>query len=110
MQQREFARYLRRNMTDAEQVLWRHLRDRQLAGAKFRRQQAIGPYVVDFVDFETRLIIEADGGEHNGSASDLLRDEWFASQGFRILRFWNNQILQETAAVLERIRIELKAE
>ena len=110
MQQREFARYLRRNMTDAERVLWRHLRDRQLAGAKFRRQQAIGPYVVDFVEFESRLIVEADGGQHNDSTSDLVRDAWLAAQGFRVLRFWNNQILQETAAVLERIRIELKAE
>ena len=76
-------------MTEAEHVLWRILRDRRFAGTKFRRQVPIGPYVADFACFNARLIIEADGGQHNESHSDAVRDAWFAAQGFRVLRFWN---------------------
>ena len=103
MQQREFVKRLRQEMTDAERVLWRRLRAKRLLGEKFRRQQPLGPYVVDFVHFGARLIVEADGGQHDGAVTDRVRDAWLAAQGFRVLRFWNNDILQNTEAVLERI-------
>jgi very-short-patch-repair endonuclease len=103
MDQRQFAKALRRNMTDAEQLLWRHLRAHRTCGQKFRRQQPIGPYIVDFVHFGARLMVEADGGQHNGSTEDAVRDAWLRSQGFRVLRFWNHDILQNTEAVLEAI-------
>jgi very-short-patch-repair endonuclease len=103
MDQREFARKLRRNMTDAERLLWRHLRAHRLDGQKFRRQHPLGPYVVDFVHLGARLIVEADGGQHNESNTDVVRDGWLQAQGFRVLRFWNNDILTRTDAVLEAI-------
>ena len=90
------ARDLRHNMTDAEHALWRI---RQFAGAKFRRQVFIGPYIADFICYEARLVIEADGGQHNESSSDSVRDAWFAEQGFRVLRFWNNDILNNPEGV-----------
>ncbi len=100
--QREFARTLRQNMTDAERLLWRHLRAHRLAGAKFRRQQPLGPYIVDFVHLGARLVVEADGGQHAGEA-DAVRDAWLRGQGFRVLRFWNNDILRQPQAVLAAI-------
>ena len=100
MDQKHFAKHLRRNMTDAEKLLWRHLRGHRLAGQKFRRQQPLGPYVVDFVHFGVRLIVEADGGQHNASEHDAQRDTWLKAQGFRVLRFWNNEILLNTDEVL----------
>jgi very-short-patch-repair endonuclease len=98
-----FSKFLRQNMTDAETLLWRYLRAHRLHGAKFRRQQPIGPYIVDYVHFEARLIVEADGGQHNDSHRDTRRDEWLSSQGFRVLRFWNNEILSNPESVLEQI-------
>lgn len=103
MDQRQFAKTLRHNMTDAEQLLWRHLRAHRLNSQKFRRQQPIGPYVVDFVHLGAKLIVEADGGQHNGSVGDTERDTWLKQQGFSILRFWNNDILNNTDAVLATI-------
>ena len=103
MQQRKFAKDLRQNMTDAEQLLWRHLRAHRLNGQKFRRQQPIGPYVVDFVHLGAKLIVEADGGQHSQSESDVVRDEWLTSQGFKVMRFWNNDVLSNTDAVLTAI-------
>ncbi|MBA1233646.1 endonuclease domain-containing protein [Stutzerimonas nitrititolerans] len=100
MDQKHFARQLRRNMTDAERMLWQHLRAHRLGGQKFRRQQLLGPYVLDFVHFGARLIIEADGGQHSESQHDALRDAWLKGQGFRVLRFWNNDILLNTEGVL----------
>lgn len=100
MDQQHFARYLRRNMTDAEKLLWRHLRAHRLAGQKFRRQQPMGIYVVDFVHFGARLVVEADGGQHNTSQHDAQRDAWLKEQGFRILRFWNSEILLNIEQVL----------
>ena len=100
MDQQNFAKHLRRNMTDAERLLWRHLRSHRLAGEKFRRQQPLGGYVVDFVHFGARLIVEADGGQHNTSHHDAQRDAWLKAQGFRVLRFWNNEILLNTDDVL----------
>ena len=103
MDQRQFTKTLRQNMTDAEQLLWRHLRAHRMDGQKFRRQQPIGPYIVDFVHFGLRLIVEADGGQHVDSDHDATRDAWLRNQGFTLLRFWNNDILHNTDAVLESI-------
>ena len=98
-----FAKDLRTHMTDAERLLWQHLRAHRLNGQKFRRQQPIGPYIVDFVHLGARLIVEADGGQHNDSATDQVRDAWLKAEGYRVLRFWNNDILQNPDAVLEEI-------
>lgn len=97
------AKSLRKSMTEAERRLWYRLRAHRLAGIKFKRQAVIGRYVVDFVCFERTLVIEVDGGQHDGQASDLDRDRWFADQGFRVLRFWNNEVLSNTDAVLNCI-------
>ena len=101
--QLRFAKTLRKDMTDAELLLWRHLRAHRLDGQKFRRQQPMGPYIVDFVHFGARLIVEADGGQHDGREQDAVRDRWLEQQGFRIMRFWNNDILQNPEAVLSSI-------
>lgn len=101
------SRILRKGATDAENRLWFHLKGKHLEGIKFRRQEPIGNYIVDFVAFEKRLIIEIDGGQHadeNEKHNDIERDEWLNSQGFRVLRFWNNEVLQNLAGVLETIR------
>jgi len=90
-------------MTYTERCLWRHLRAHHLADGKFKRQQPIGPYIVDFVCFRARLVIEVDGGQHQDSSTDRLRDLWLQEQGYRVLRFWNNEVLNELPAVLERI-------
>mgnify|MGYP000893519177 FL=1 len=103
MTARSFAKALRTTPTDAESLLWRHLRAHRLGGAKFRRQQPIGPYVADFVHFGARLVVEADGGQHNGSVHDAGRDAWMRAQGFTVLRFWNPEILNNTDAVLRTI-------
>jgi very-short-patch-repair endonuclease len=103
MESRDFAKQLRQNLTDAERVLWRHLRAHRFQGQKFRRQQPLGAYILDFIHFGAKLVIEADGGQHAESRRDAVRDAWLASEGFRVLRFWNDQILRETEAVLEVI-------
>jgi very-short-patch-repair endonuclease len=90
-------------MTDAERLLWSKLKANQL-GVKFRRQQPIENYIVDFVCFNKKLIIELDGGQHFESKKDRLRDKWFQRNGFRILRFWNNEVLGNIEGVLEVIR------
>ncbi len=105
------ARHLRKQSTDAEETLWRHLRNRQLAGYKFRRQAPLGKYIVDFLCYEQKLVIEIDGGQHQlRSKSDSERTNWLEAQGFRVVRFWNNQVLAETEAVLEAILRELQRE
>lgn len=104
----KFVKSLRQHMTEAENLLWQHLRGHRLNGEKFRRQQAIGPYVVDFVHFGARVVIEADGGQHNESPGDERREAWLKSQGFRILRFWNHEIFNETAAVLEAVLVAVE--
>jgi very-short-patch-repair endonuclease len=93
------ARGLRQNMTGAEHALWHILRNRRFARTKFRRQAPIGPYIADFVCYGARLVIEADGGQHCGSRRNEIRDAWFAAQGFRVLRFWNNEILKNPEGV-----------
>ena len=99
----QYARQLCQRMTDAEQLLWHHLRNRRLDGHKFRRQHPIGPYIVDFVHLQARLIIEADGGQHLASQRDPQRDAWLQAQGYRVLRFWNHDILQQPDTVLAAI-------
>ena len=96
------ARQLRKNMTDAERRLWYHLRARRFLGLKFRRQQPIGNYIVDFVCFEKKIIIEVDGGQHLEQQADYdaKRTSWLEGQGFRVFRFWNNDVLKDTDAVL----------
>ena len=85
------ARRLRRNPTDAEKRLWSKLRHKQLSGHRFRRQVPIGPYIVDFACLGARLIVEVDGGQHaNQIERDNARTAWLGGQGFRVLRFWNN--------------------
>ncbi|MCW8125311.1 endonuclease domain-containing protein [Microbulbifer halophilus] len=104
------ARDLRTNSTEAEKRLWYYLRARRFMGLKFRRQQPIGSYIVDFLCLDLKLIIELDGGRHSEQgAYDRRRDTWLQNQGFRVLRFWNNQVLSETPAVLEAIRHEALA-
>ena len=97
-------RELRKNMTAAERTLWRHLRLRQFAGYKFRRQQPIGRYIVDFVCFERKLVIELDGSQHSEQVPyGLERSAWLEKQGFRELGFWDNQVFNETDGVKETI-------
>jgi very-short-patch-repair endonuclease len=97
------ARALRRRSTLAERKLWRHLRSRSLAGFKFVRQEPIGPYVVDFVCREKRLVVEVDGGHHAESRRDVVRDRWFTDHRYRVLRFWNNEVLGNIEGVWETI-------
>jgi very-short-patch-repair endonuclease len=96
------AKKLRKNPTEAEKRLWYHLRARRFQRLKIRRQTPIGPYVVDFVSFQHRPVIEVDGGQHGGEA-DIKRDDWLKSEGFRVLRFWNNDVLKHTELVLAEI-------
>jgi very-short-patch-repair endonuclease len=101
------SRRLRAAQTDAEGVLWRHLRSRQLSGYKFVRQDPVGPFICDFVCREQRLIVEADGGQHAESAADMQRDRWLQAHGYRVLRFWNNDILGNLDGVLMTIAAAL---
>ena len=102
------ARGLRRRSTRAEFVLWRHLRDRQLAGFKFVRQEPIGPYFADFVCRERHLVVEVDGGQHADSAADGKRDAMLRDLGYRITRVWNNDVLGNIEGVLWMLRSELE--
>ena len=90
-------------MTDAETKLWYRLRSRQLNGHKFVRQEPIGPYTVDFVCRECRLIIEVDGGQHAANMRDVVRDKWLVAHNCRVLRFWNSGVLGNIGGVLETI-------
>ena len=102
-QKRDFARQLRRNMSDAEQKLWQYLRGRQLAGCRFRRQHPVGPYIADFACLERHLLIEVDGGQHNGSQSDAHREAFLREKGFVVVRFWNNDVLEHLEGVCDVI-------
>jgi very-short-patch-repair endonuclease len=101
------ARRLRHDATDAGKRLWYWLRSRQINGAKFVRQDPIGPYVVDFACRELRLIVEVDGGQHATDTRDAVRDDWLSDRGYRVLRFWNNDVLSNTEGVLETIAAAL---
>jgi very-short-patch-repair endonuclease len=98
------ARILRTNLTDAEKRLWQKLKRRQIGTMKFRRQQPIGQFIVDFVCLERRLIVEVDGGQHAEQRNhDAQRTIWLESRGYRVLRFWNNEVLANTEAVVQKI-------
>jgi very-short-patch-repair endonuclease len=100
-----FAKTLRKRSTDAELLLWQRLRARRLEVIKFRRQQPVEDFVVDFLSFEKRIIIELDGGQHaENRQKDRQRDRFLTQAGFKILRFWNNEVLENMDGVLERIR------
>ena len=103
------AKKLRSNMTDAERRLWYWLRAHRFDGHKIKRQVPIGPYIVDFACLGSKLIIEVDGGQHSESQRDVERDNYLRENGFRILRFWNNDVLRNTDGVLELILSELQA-
>ncbi len=102
------AKTLRSKQTEAEQRLWYHLRAHRFLGLKFKRQKPMGRYIVDFVCLEQRLIIEIDGGQHSEQVDyDQDRDAWLRSQGYTVLRFWNNDVMQQLESVLEQIRCTL---
>ena len=102
------ARKLREQMTDAEVRLWFRLRANHMGGHHFRRQVPVGPYVVDFLCVKAQLVIEVDGSQHQTAPSrDEERTAWLRSRGLRVLRFWNNDVLQQTESVLEKIRLVL---
>jgi very-short-patch-repair endonuclease len=104
---KNLAKSLRKKATDAEKVLWYHLSSRNIEGAKFRRSQQIGNYIVDFVCFEKKLIIEVDGGQHNepqNKAKDEERTRVLKKKHYTVLRYWDNDVLQNTDGVLENIR------
>ena len=97
------AKSLRREMTPQEKLLWRHLRDRRLGGFKFRDQQPLGLFIADFVCQQEKLIVEADGSQHADSTHDARRDAFLKSLGYRVIRFWNNEITRDLTGVLETI-------
>ena len=102
----EKAKALRSNQTDAEQRLWYHLRAHRFMDLKFKRQKPIGRYIVDFVCRERCLIVELDGGQHADTLlKDQRRDAWLRGQGYTVLRFWNNDVMQQLENVLEQIRL-----
>ena len=104
------ARRLRRDATLVERMLWEELRGRRIGGAKFRRQVPIGPYIVDFVCFEHRLVVELDGEHHGGTGKaidDAKRMSWLEGEGYRVLRFWNDEVVDGMEGVLEMIGREL---
>jgi len=101
------ARCLRRAATKAETALWYRLRSRSLNGHKFVRQEPIGPYTVDLICRERRLVIEVDGGQHADNPNDVARDKWLIDHKYRVLRFWNNDVLSDMAGVLETIATAL---
>jgi very-short-patch-repair endonuclease len=99
------ARDLRTNMTDAERRLWRTPRSRQLEGLRFRRQFHIGHYIADFACPDLRLVVEVDGGQHADSAYDAARDAWMQERGWTVLRFWNNEVMENPEGVFAAIGI-----
>ena len=107
---RNRARSLRKRQTDAERLLWYRLRSRQLAQFKFRRQQVMGVYIVDFICLESKLIIELDGGQHATQIEyDAKRSSYLNTLGFKVLRFWSNDVLSNIESVLESIQLQLTA-
>jgi very-short-patch-repair endonuclease len=103
-QQTKLARGMRRMPTEAEKKLWRNLRRLALNGSHFRRQVRLGRYIVDFASHSARLVIEIDGGQHCENAADAARTKFIESQGYRVLRFWNNDVLSNIEGVLEVIQ------
>lgn len=111
MDKTTFAKNFRKNQTDAEKRLWYSLRARQFEGLKFRRQQPIGSYIVDFVNFDQKLIIELDGSQHlteEGLAKDKIRTKFFTDQGYKVLRFFDNELLTNLDGTLTVILENIK--
>jgi very-short-patch-repair endonuclease len=104
---RDLARALRRDPTKAERIMWRLLRDRRLDGAKFRRQVPIGPFIADFASIEHRVVVELDGGQHAESETDVPRDRFLGRGGWRVVRFWNNDVMANREGVLEMLQAAL---
>ena len=103
----KYAVELRNNSTDVERLLWRHLKNSQLEGVKFRRQQPIETYIADFISFDKKIVIELDGGQHaENNDYDMHRDACFIANGFTVLRFWNNDVIENIEGVLEVIRLQ----
>jgi len=105
---RKFARAMRYDSTKAENLLWQQLKNRQMDGHKFRRQVPLKGYILDFVCFEAKLVIEVDGGQHSESKADAIRDAAFHADGFRIMRFWNDEIERALDFVCRSILAALK--
>ena len=97
-----YARKLRQGMTDVETVMWQALRNRQLGGFKFRRQASIGPYIVDFLSIERMLVVELDGGQHD-EGKDKQRTAFLEAEGYRVIRFWNHEVVENCEGVLASI-------
>ena len=105
---RGLAKNLRGKATNTENYLWLFLKNRQLEGVKFRRQEPMGRYILDFVSYERKIVIELDGGQHaENKKKDKERDAWLNSQGYEVLRFWDNEVLKNKDGVLESIRQKL---
>ena len=107
----KLAKQFRQGMTDAERVLWSRLKNQQLDGLKFRRLEPIGKYIVDFVNYEHKLIIELDGGQHSTtdiSRKDANRTLWLEGEGFHVIRFWNNDVLSNMEGVIFTIQSSLR--
>jgi len=102
------AKKLRSNMTDAERRLWYRLRAHRFGGIKFKRQVPISPYIVDFACLSQKLILEIDGGQHADNEADRVREQKLREKGFKVLRFWNNDVLKRTDTVLELVMAALK--
>jgi len=108
---KRIASKLRCNQTDAERTLWSRLRSKQLTGVKFRRQQPLGPYIVDFINFDSKLVVEIDSGQHSQDKTrneDEKRTMWLQQRGYQVIRFWDNEVLQNIDGVLEKILAALK--
>ena len=106
----KMQRALRNNMSDAEQAMWHFLRGRQISGLKFRRQHPFADYILDFVCPEVKLVIEIDGGQHGQQAKyDENRTQKLQTAGFRVLRFWNNEVLKEMESVKEKIWLKSRS-
>jgi len=97
------ARNLRSNSTDAERLLWKHIRGRAINGLKFRRQYPVGNYIADFVCLEKRVVVELDGGQHNENKQDVVRDAWLAENGYKVVRIWNNDVLGNIEGAVDSI-------
>lgn len=104
---RQFAKTMRHEPTDTEAAMWRLLRGRRLSAFKFRRQVPFKNYILDFVCFDRRLVIEIDGSQHVEAQGDVARDSVLSAEGFAIARYWNNDVLRQPAAVLEDILAKL---
>jgi very-short-patch-repair endonuclease len=104
------ARALRRDATEVEKMIWQHLRQPPFKEHHFRRQATIGPYFADFASHQAKIVIEVDGGQHSGSTSDERRTRYLEANGYRVLRFWNNDVGENISGVLSMIDAAVNAD